>query len=150
MDKFLCIQNLVHNFCFLSIYYWFPLKFLVVTSNCIKNICIGFDPVHNLSYQTKQRKVCTKSFFFGEGFDNRVCVHVLWYNFSNMSMSTYCTIVSWNQNREFVYIIYYKHINIACPHITHHPSSTYTPSINNSFTHHPSTYHLSVHNCRCH
>ena len=64
MDKFLCIQNLVHNFCFLSIYYWFPLKFLVVTSNCIKNICIGFDPVHNLSYQTKQRKVCTKSFFF--------------------------------------------------------------------------------------
>ena len=33
-------------------------------------------------------------------------------------MSTYCCIVLWNQNIEFVHVIYYKHINITHPHIT--------------------------------
>ena len=62
-----------------------PQKFFAVTTNCIKNICIGFVSVHNLSYQNKEVRYGQKKNSFGEGFDNRVCVHVLWYNFSNMN-----------------------------------------------------------------
>ena len=58
-------------------------------------------------------------------------------------MSTYYCIVLWNQNREFVHVIYYKHINITCPHITHH-SSTYHPSTNHPTTHHSSINHPST------
>ena len=68
MDKFSRIQNLVYNFCFISIYYWFPLKFLAVTSNCIKNIYTGFDSVHNLSYQNIELRYGQKKNSFGEGY----------------------------------------------------------------------------------
>ena len=56
-------------------------------------------------------------------------------------MSTY--IVLWNQNKEFVHFIYYKHINITYPLITHH-SSTHHPFTNHPTTHHPSTNNPST------
>ena len=55
-----------------------------VTTNYIINICIGFVSVHNLWYQNKEVRY-GQNLFFGEGFDKRVRVHVLQYNFSNMS-----------------------------------------------------------------
>ena len=136
MDKFSCIQNLVHNFCFISMYYWFHLNFLAVTSNCIKNICSGFDSLHNLSYQNIELRYRQKKNFF-------------WWGLSTIK---HINIVC-------------PHINIIYPHIIHHSSthhpSTYTPSINHASMHHPSTivvstkdkivqYLLMAHNKVCH
>ena len=78
------------------------------------------------------------SMFCGIILATWINVHVLLYSFME-------------SNREFVHIIYYKHINIAYPHITHH-SSTHHPSTNHLTTYHPSTnhpstYYLSVHKC---